>query len=131
MRAPVRGLLGESERWNGWTLAEAAGIGDEVAFATKPALAQKMIERAVAAGVPFGRVRADEVYGCDSGFRLWLETAGIAHLVAVPKSAMAARLGVRRTAPILLPWHCGSRLARPTRHGSTPCGPVQASGSRR
>ena len=30
----------------------AAGIGDEVAFATKPELARQMIERAVQAEVP-------------------------------------------------------------------------------
>ncbi|MGS2641786.1 IS701 family transposase [Streptosporangium sp. LJ11] len=69
-----------------------AGIGDEVAFATKPALARTMIERAVAAGVPFGWVTADEVYGCDSKFRLWLEHAGIAYVVAVPKSTMAVSM---------------------------------------
>ncbi|MFI6511922.1 IS701 family transposase [Streptosporangium sp. NPDC050855] len=70
----------------------AAGIGDEIAFATRPALARTMIERAVAAGVPFGWVTADEVYGQDSKFRLWPESAGIAHLVAVPKNAMAVSM---------------------------------------
>ena len=39
----------------------AAGIGDEVEFATKPELAAKMIGRAVAAGVPFSWVAGDEV----------------------------------------------------------------------
>ncbi len=34
----------------------AAGIGDDVAFATKPELAEKMIARAVEAGVPFSWV---------------------------------------------------------------------------
>jgi hypothetical protein len=29
-------------------------------------------------------VTADEVYGQDGEFRLWLESAGIAHVVAVP-----------------------------------------------
>ena len=33
-----------------------AGIGDDVAFATKPELARQMIERAVTAGVPFAWV---------------------------------------------------------------------------
>ena len=45
----------------------AAGIGDDVAFATKPALARKMIERAVKAEVPFAWVAGDEVYGGKSG----------------------------------------------------------------
>jgi SRSO17 transposase len=37
-------------------------------------------------------VTADEVYGQDSKFRLWLESVGIAHVVAVPKSAMAVSM---------------------------------------
>src|SRR6202451_717956 len=41
----------------------AAGIGDDVGFATKPKLAEQMIARAVSAGVPFAGVAGDEVYG--------------------------------------------------------------------
>jgi SRSO17 transposase len=41
----------------------AAHAPDGIAFATKPALAVMMIERAVAAGVPFAWVAADSVYG--------------------------------------------------------------------
>jgi SRSO17 transposase len=66
---------------------QEAGVGDEVGFATKQVLAQRMIERAVDAGVPFGWVTADELYGNDTKFRLWMECRGIAHVVAVPKSA--------------------------------------------
>ena len=40
-----------------------AGIADDVGFATKPELARQMIERAIGAGMPFGWVAADEVYG--------------------------------------------------------------------
>ena len=40
----------------------AAGVPVDVGFATKPALARKMIERALDAGVPAGWVTADEVY---------------------------------------------------------------------
>jgi SRSO17 transposase len=39
----------------------AAGIGDGVAFATKPQLAKTMIGRAVAAGVPFKWVTGDRI----------------------------------------------------------------------
>lgn len=41
----------------------AAHVPDETSFATKPALAATMIERALAAEVPFGWVAADSVYG--------------------------------------------------------------------
>jgi SRSO17 transposase len=51
----------------------AAGIPQEVRFATKPALARRMITRAIAAGVPFAWVLGDEVYGSDRRLRLDLE----------------------------------------------------------
>ena len=41
----------------------AAHVPDGTAFATKPGLAIEMIERAVAAGVPFAWVAADSIYG--------------------------------------------------------------------
>src|SRR6201988_1431689 len=40
-----------------------AHVPDGTAFATKPGLAVKMIERTIAAGVPFAWVAADSVYG--------------------------------------------------------------------
>jgi SRSO17 transposase len=69
-----------------------AGIADTVGFATKQVLAQRMIERAVEAAVPFGWVTADELYGQDTKFRLWLEAADIPHVVCVPKSAMVVSM---------------------------------------
>ncbi|GAB3129177.1 hypothetical protein GCM10027160_55070 [Streptomyces calidiresistens] len=48
----------------------AAGIGDEVGFATKTDLGLRMLERAVAAGIPFGWVTADELYGQTSRIRM-------------------------------------------------------------
>jgi SRSO17 transposase len=41
----------------------AAHVPDKTAFATKPALARAIIERAIAAGVAFGWVAADSIYG--------------------------------------------------------------------
>jgi len=61
----------------------AAGIGDDVGFATKPELARKMIERAVRAGVPFSWVAGDEVYGGNPKLRSWLEEQEIAYVMAV------------------------------------------------
>lgn len=51
-----------------------------------------MIERAIEADIPFGWVTADELYGQDSKFRLWLEMADIPHVVSVPKSAMVVSM---------------------------------------
>ena len=41
----------------------AAHVPESTGFATKPVLAIQMIHRAIAAGVPFGWVAADSVYG--------------------------------------------------------------------
>jgi SRSO17 transposase len=60
-----------------------AGVPEEVAFATKPALGQRMLERAYAAGVRARWVTADEAYGNDSKFRRFLEASGQPYVVAV------------------------------------------------
>jgi len=64
----------------------AAGIGPEVAFATKPKLALAMLTRALDAQVPAGWVAADEIYGQHSGLRLALEGRGMSYVLAVPVS---------------------------------------------
>lgn len=74
----------------------AAGIGDEVEFATKPELAQRMIERAFDAALPVGWVTADEAYGQVGRLRLWLEQRGVAHVLAVPKSQMVISMDLRQ-----------------------------------
>jgi SRSO17 transposase len=51
----------------------AAGIPDEVEFATKPRLFIAMLARAIDAGVPFAWVTADEAYGQVPYVRTWLE----------------------------------------------------------
>ena len=61
----------------------AAGIPDGTAFATKPQLARRMIERAVTAGVPFAWVAADEVYGDNGPLRAWLEDTQLRYVLAV------------------------------------------------
>lgn len=62
-----------------------AGIGEEVSFATKGALAQRMLARAFAAGVPARWVVADTVYGYDE-MRSWLEEQGRNYVLAVPET---------------------------------------------
>jgi SRSO17 transposase len=44
---------------------QAAGVPDQVEFATKPELAMRMLAHALDAGVPAGWVAADEVYGAN------------------------------------------------------------------
>jgi SRSO17 transposase len=61
----------------------AAGIGDQVAFQTKPQLAQAMLQRAVETRVPFRWVTGDSVYGGDRRLRVWLEQHAIPHVMAV------------------------------------------------
>jgi SRSO17 transposase len=75
----------------------AAGIGDDVPFATKPELARQMFERAVKAGVPFGWAAGDEVYGGNPKLRGWLEEEKIPYVMAVACSEMmAVAAGPRR-----------------------------------
>jgi SRSO17 transposase len=62
---------------------EAAGISQATGFATKPELARRMIERALGAGIPCRWVTGDTVYGGDRSLRVWLESSGLAHVLAV------------------------------------------------
>jgi SRSO17 transposase len=62
-----------------------AGIADEVAFATKGELAQRMLARAFAAGMPAQWVVGDTVYGYDE-MRSWLEEQGRNYVLAVPET---------------------------------------------
>jgi SRSO17 transposase len=65
------------------TRCRAAGIDGDVEFATKPQLGQVMLQRALDAGVPFGWVTGDTVYGGDRRLRMWLEQHAIPHVMAV------------------------------------------------
>jgi SRSO17 transposase len=60
-----------------------AGVPPEVTFATKPALAQQMLARAFAAGVPAAWVSGDEIYGDDGALRRWLEAGNHPYVLAV------------------------------------------------
>jgi SRSO17 transposase len=61
----------------------SAGIPDDRRFATKPQLAQQMLARACAAGVPATWITGDSVYGNDRRLRLWLEAQPRAYVLAV------------------------------------------------
>src|SRR3954462_15671887 len=62
--------------------ARAAGIGDEVGFATKPDLARRMPPRALDARVPADWLTADEVYGQDKRLRVWCEAHQLPYVLA-------------------------------------------------
>jgi SRSO17 transposase len=61
----------------------AAHVPDGTGFATKPRIAQRMIERAIAAGVPFNWVAADSVYGVGT-LETALRRAGKGYVLGVP-----------------------------------------------
>jgi len=61
---------------------ERAAVPEDVAFATKPQQARTMIERAVAAKVPFAWFTADEAFGQNPGLRDWLHEQDIAYVMA-------------------------------------------------
>ena len=60
----------------------AAHVPEEVGFATKPRLARTMIERAIAAGMPFAWVAADTVYGVGE-IEMALRRAGRGYVLGV------------------------------------------------
>lgn len=60
-----------------------AGVPPEVSFATKPELAQQMLARAFAAGVPAAWVSGDEIYGNDGALRHWLVARNRPYVLAV------------------------------------------------
>lgn len=64
------------------TRCREAGIPATHAFATKPQLAQQMLTRAFAAGVPAHWVAGDCIYGAED-LRRWLESEGHAYMLAV------------------------------------------------
>ena len=61
---------------------KAAHVPEKTAFATKPALAVGMIERAIVAAVPFAWVAADSVYGV-AGVEMALRRAGKGYVLGV------------------------------------------------
>jgi SRSO17 transposase len=63
-----------------------AGIPEELVFATRPRQVAVMIDRVRGRGVPFAWFAADEEFGQNPGLRTYLEKAGIAYVMAVPKT---------------------------------------------
>src|SRR6266540_6693566 len=81
---------------------QAAGVPEQVGFATKPALAQAMICRALDAGVPAAWVAGDEVYGANLGLRAALEARGAGYVLAVACDHLVGFGGATHRADALL-----------------------------
>ncbi len=110
----------------GWTADDSrcrtAGVPEGSAFATKIAIAKRMVERAVDAGVPAAWVAGDAVYGTDYHFRLTVENLGLGYVVGV-RTDFAVVSGWRRVRVRALPaevppdcWHrlsCGAGAKGP------------------
>ena len=82
-----------------------AAIPPAVPFATKPQLAERLIARAIAAGVPFAWVVGDEVYGSDRHLRMFLEEHERPFVLAVRRneklwSVLDGRLGQHAAADL-------------------------------
>ena len=81
--------------------AAAAHVPPDTTFATKPRLARAMIERAIAAGVPFAWVAGDSVYGVGE-IETGLRRAGKGYVLGVnathPFTSWIGKPGVAGTA---------------------------------
>ena len=75
-----------------------AGIGEQVVFRTKPQLAQRMIGRALEAGLKPAWVVGDEVYGRDGKFRQFLEQHSLRYVLAVASNTYVDR-GLSQVTP--------------------------------
>jgi SRSO17 transposase len=80
----------------------AAGVPDQVGFATKPELATTMICRALDAGVPAAWVTGDEVYGNSPGLRAELEARRVGYVLAVARDHHVRFGGTTHRADALL-----------------------------
>jgi SRSO17 transposase len=92
----------------------AAGVPDEVGFATKPALAARMIGAALEAGTPAAWVAGDEVYGNDPKLRAAIAGHGLGYVLAVAKDhQITTGIGARKAIELAvrLPRHAWQRLS--------------------
>jgi SRSO17 transposase len=85
---------------------EEVAIPDETVFATKPALAQQMIIRALDAGVPYAWVLGDEVYGSDRKLRAALEQRQQAFVLTVRRNEQVWAVRAKKTG-----WYTAAELA--------------------
>jgi len=110
---------------------QAAGIPQEVEFATKPRQAQAMIGRAITAGVPFAWFTADETYGQAKFLQAWLEDQGVSCVMAIGCSdTLTVPEGEQRAGALIaaVPSRAWQRISAGP--GRTGCGSSIGPGSR-
>lgn len=94
---------------------QEAGAPEAVAFATKPELARRMVERTRVAGVPAAWVTGDSISGGDRRLRVWLEQQEQHFVLAVTSAELLwAVLDGHRGSHALT----SSPNTSPLRHGS-------------
>ena len=72
----------------------AAHVPQQIAFATKSHLARAMVERAIAAGVPFAWVAGDSIYGV-SAVEMALRRAGKGYVLGVAATSQFTSWGAK------------------------------------
>jgi SRSO17 transposase len=101
--------------------AEAGIPSNKRGFATKPALARALIDRAVAAEVPAAWVTGDEVYGAHPGLRAAIRGHGLGYVLAIAANRCvpteAGRLRVDRLPAMLPRFAWQKHSAGPGSHG--------------
>jgi SRSO17 transposase len=80
----------------------AADVPEEVRFATKPQLARRMVERALAGGLPVRWVVGDEVYGNDGRLRQALAERGQRYALTISATTGLWIEGEQREARALI-----------------------------
>lgn len=87
-----------------------AGVPETTVFATKPVLAEQMINRALDAGVAVSWITADEVYGNNHTLRTAIAGKGLGYVMAVAKThTVTQKIGARKVIDLALrpdlTWH--------------------------
>jgi SRSO17 transposase len=103
----------------------AAGVPDEIGFATKPALALAMVRQArVSGSLQAHWVTGDAVYGGNPGFREALDGDGLWYLLEVPTTTGVCPVSglAPTTPPVAGGWHLRADLGRPTTIGEVAAG---------
>ena len=88
-----------------------AGVPQDIAFATKPAIALEQLRQALADGVPPGTVLADAAYGDDCDLRAEISGIGLTYVLGIRSATTVWAPGTAPLPP--KPW--SGRGPRPTR----------------